>query len=536
MECVAVNKSLLVHVHVPKTAGSSFIRILEQNYGSDYFRYVSPDPAESLTQENLIDLINSRPNLRAIASHHVRVFPDELAGKRLLYVTFLRDPAKLFLSLLKFTRRHFSNLSPEIRAGWPDDTPHLSLRDLAAYRLNVTLRASQVCIQTRFFCDPRRTPIPVGYDFDHSGANCFSTAATILDRFFHVGIVEEFDASLAVLRIKLERLGLAFRFEPATVVNAVEASEEEVKWLHPDDPIGREVIARNANDYYLYERYRTKLKLEVEHLLKRWPEKILGWKKHRVPLDSKKSPNLGEIHRAIVEFGRWEYTRINLRRMEHLASLGLPWAGRSVWEVSAGVGNLSSFFLDRECQLTVTDIRQSLLDILRDRLPITPVRDYDLEKPPADFTGRFDIVFCYGCLYHTQAPDEVIARLAAHCRDRLVLETCVSRSNENNFELVQEDANALTQAFHGVGCRPSRRFLFAELSKHFAYVYVTASQPVHPEFPCNWEELKSGSGEVRSVFVASRTRLSDHRLLPFIPMQQTNETMPHPIQDHSPAA
>ena len=51
------------------------------------------------------------------------------------------------------------------------------------------------------------------------------------------------------------------------------------------------------------------------------------------------------------------YLRMNARRLEHLAGLGLPIAGRDVLEVGAGIGDLTSFFLDRGCQVTAIEPR-----------------------------------------------------------------------------------------------------------------------------------------------------------------------------------
>ena len=57
---------------------------------------------------------------------------------------------------------------------------------------------------------------------------------------------------------------------------------------------------------------------------------------------------------AITNF---QYLRLNARRLEHLASLGLPIAGGEVLEVGAGIGDLTSFFLDRGCSVTAIQPR-----------------------------------------------------------------------------------------------------------------------------------------------------------------------------------
>lgn len=69
------------------------------------------------------------------------------------------------------------------------------------------------------------------------------------------------------------------------------------------------------------------------------------------------------------EFHSDYYLRINQRRLEHLATLPLPLAERSVLEVGAGIGDHTSFFIDRGCTVTITDAREENLAIVGRRLP-----------------------------------------------------------------------------------------------------------------------------------------------------------------------
>jgi len=54
-------------------------------------------------------------------------------------------------------------------------------------------------------------------------------------------------------------------------------------------------------------------------------------------------------------FLSYHYQRHNQRRLEHLASLGLDIAGCTVLEVGAGIGDHTSFFLDRGCEVVTSD-------------------------------------------------------------------------------------------------------------------------------------------------------------------------------------
>ncbi|MEG4231950.1 hypothetical protein QUA40_07545 [Microcoleus sp. Pol11C3] len=51
------------------------------------------------------------------------------------------------------------------------------------------------------------------------------------------------------------------------------------------------------------------------------------------------------------------YLRHNQRKLEHLASLGLDIVGKTVLELGAGIGDHTSFFRDRSCEVIVTEGR-----------------------------------------------------------------------------------------------------------------------------------------------------------------------------------
>lgn len=56
-------------------------------------------------------------------------------------------------------------------------------------------------------------------------------------------------------------------------------------------------------------------------------------------------------------------------------------AGATVLEVGAGIGDHTSFFLDRGCQVVSTEAREDNLDILRTRYPNIQIKHLDTEAP-----------------------------------------------------------------------------------------------------------------------------------------------------------
>lgn len=228
--------------------------------------------------------------------------------------------------------------------------------------------------------------------------------------------------------------------------------------------------------------------------------------------------------KPVHAFHSFEYLRHNARRLEHLASLGIPVAGRSVLEVGAGIGDHSHYYIDRGCRITITEARPENLTYLRRLYPDQSVSLLDLERP-ADFGEvSFDIVHCYGLLYHLSNPKKALTYLAKNTAKLLLLETCVSFGEQEEVNLIAESQENPTQAYSGTGCRPTRAWLFKELKGLFEHVYVPRTQPCHAEFPLDWTAPQDHkAGLQRAIFVASREILQNDALTSSLPSKQTRQ-------------
>lgn len=216
---------------------------------------------------------------------------------------------------------------------------------------------------------------------------------------------------------------------------------------------------------------------------------------------------------------------INRARQDHLASLGLELAGRSVLEVGAGVGWHTGFFERLGCSVLSTDARLENVAETLLRFPYrdghVQVADLSVQGSHASF-GNFDIVYCYGTLYHLNDPALCLADLASRCCGLFLLETCVHAGDNGGINPVEERASNPNQSFQGLGCRPGRDWVMQELHKHFPHVYVSATQPNFPDFVLDWPApLPKEDVPIRAVFVASRTPLSLPTLVSDLPMHQT---------------
>lgn len=226
-------------------------------------------------------------------------------------------------------------------------------------------------------------------------------------------------------------------------------------------------------------------------------------------------------------FGDLYYARHTARRLEHLASLGLDLWSKSVLEIGAGSGELTGFFLDRRCSVTALEPRPDNVRAFSDAFPnrrfpapaMVRLLPYDVDALPQVVSARFDIVFCYGLLYHTRDPGRVLQLLAERCAGLLLLETCVTPGAEVAINPVAENATVASQAFDGAGCRPTRPWVVSCLRTLFPFVYVPATQPAHEEFPTDWT-VPPAHEFTRAVFVASRQKLDSPLLLDHLPDRQ----------------
>jgi len=222
-----------------------------------------------------------------------------------------------------------------------------------------------------------------------------------------------------------------------------------------------------------------------------------------------------------VTFHSSEYLRKNSRCLEHLASLHLSLSGKTVLELGAGIGDHSHYYLDRGCQLTITEVRKRNLSYLKKRYPDVEVHPLDLENPVMLDGAPFDVVHCYGLLYHLSNLGNVLDFIGKLCGGLLLLETVVSSSEEADIRQVKELKINPTQSYFGLGSRPTRTWLFRELKRHFAYVYIPRTQPNHEQFPIDWSSHQSHSRLARAIFIGSRESIENDMLSDQLLMLQT---------------
>lgn len=201
-----------------------------------------------------------------------------------------------------------------------------------------------------------------------------------------------------------------------------------------------------------------------------------------------------------------EHAKINTARQDHLDSIGLDLHRKTVLEVGAGIGLHSRFFLERDCEMTITDGFAENVQEIQRRYPHVKSRVLDVESDclPTDL-DMHDIVYCYGLLYHVDDVEVALANLSKVCKEMILIETKVSVDRDNKIERMR-DHKGNTGSIHGLASRPTRAWMMSKLQQYFGYSYTTISQPDYRDFPVDWDDAKGNNN--RAVFIGSRTPLT----------------------------
>jgi hypothetical protein len=249
---------LILHSHIPKTAGTTVSEGFRRTFEFFHIHHYHPDPFYILTKETLERLLQIFPDVRSISSHHLRSFPLSIGARPTFFVTFLRRPEDAFISQLRYVQRHFSSMPDLTRCLWPEETPYLTLRELAKRYLDDEAATQDLCPQTRFICNPDAGASFGLSDGNRKGLNSYEMAHRILTGFHFVGIVEEMKKSLEVLTDRLLQWGTRVYFNHDLRLNTSHGPRRP-EWLTPEDEVGQRVLAASENDRLLHDYFLSEL-------------------------------------------------------------------------------------------------------------------------------------------------------------------------------------------------------------------------------------------------------------------------------------
>jgi FkbM family methyltransferase len=194
----------------------------------------------------------------------------------------------------------------------------------------------------------------------------------------------------------------------------------------------------------------------------------------------------GAVALKLTEFDQRHYVKLirargeTIRRVvtELRRNLGLECAV----DVGCGVGFFSQIL--QECGLNVGgfDGRVENVAEARKRFPAIPFERGDIESAAIRKLGTFDLVLCFGLLYHLENPMLAIRHLRALTRKGLLLESMCIPGSQTRMVL-REEPSAVDQSLTDIALYPSESCLVKMLYRAgFAGVYRVAELPDHDDF------------------------------------------------------
>lgn len=185
-------------------------------------------------------------------------------------------------------------------------------------------------------------------------------------------------------------------------------------------------------------------------------------------------------------FDQPHYGALNVSRMtaarELLSELKDRLNLRTAIDVGCGLGYFSDFLHSIGLQVTAIDGRRENCVEASRRYPDIAFHVVDAESPTLLEFGKFDLVFCFGFLYHLENPFRVVRNLHALTSKLMLAESMVYPGSKPQMDLVDEggteDQGLLQIAFY-----PTEACLVKLMyGAGFTNVYRFARMPDHLHF------------------------------------------------------
>ena len=228
---------LLVHVHLPKNAGSSLLNLFRDSFGDRHCDLYFEDPRVEHTFHSIVSQLQVNPGVISISSHSFTDFPPLLGYRIPLYICFLRNPIDRHMSYYRYCKKNYALLTKEHRMMLPNAFLKMSVRNFFEWKAEHEKKH--------------------GYTGNHqvqyfARANDLKKATEVLSNFFFVGIVEELDRSVSLLRKKLQPYGIYLIEKKLLMENATPEFYLETKDSE-EDALIRSYIKNLESDIMLYE-------------------------------------------------------------------------------------------------------------------------------------------------------------------------------------------------------------------------------------------------------------------------------------------
>ncbi len=187
---------------------------------------------------------------------------------------------------------------------------------------------------------------------------------------------------------------------------------------------------------------------------------------------------------------------------------------RTALDAGCGVGHFARRLHDWGYRVVGFDGREGNIIEARKRVPSAVFHCFDVEDPHVRQLEAFDLVLCFGLLYHLENPFAAVRNLAAMTRHALILETIIAPGDGPTAALVDE-FRGQDQGLRHLALIPTQLTFTKMLYRSgFAHVYQVRDLPDHDDFRASPTEHQKRTMLValrQSVNQPGLITLADHR-------------------------
>ena len=188
---------------------------------------------------------------------------------------------------------------------------------------------------------------------------------------------------------------------------------------------------------------------------------------------------------------------------QFLSDIADEQASTTVLDVACGVGWLAETLSEAGLDVTAIDARAENVDEAKRRLPHVRFHVHDVETDDWGQLGRFQIVVCFGLLYHLENPLHVVRRLFDVTESVLLLEAQIAPGDAPSAVLMNEPMGE-DKALNGVAFVPTENCLVKMCYQAgFGQVYKLTKAPRNRYFRSTWRRRRQ-----RTILVAAKNPFS----------------------------
>lgn len=237
-------KTILIHHHIFKNAGTSFNHALKRYFQNSFFEYDLPN-SHLVTNQHLTKFILEHPEALAISSHHACLPVPQGIDYQTISSILIREPLARIKSMYKFEHKQQANTQGAIKA------KELEFKEYVLWRLKKT--PNMFCNYQTHYCSRTKQS-----DINKSASGeSLEIAIKNLKNCAIVGTVENYDRFLKIANDKMRqfypdiKLNYTFLNKTSPVEKKQEQSREDLAVELGQDLVA-ELEAKNHLDYQLY--------------------------------------------------------------------------------------------------------------------------------------------------------------------------------------------------------------------------------------------------------------------------------------------